>query len=288
MTSISSWGTSPTNDTIWREPGKAGPRPPRSIQGISGLALDGYKDKCLRRRIAVRMRACGVQSYREYQELLERDSAEAARLKDTITIHVTSFYRNAETWNLVRTRVLPELFSGTWSAVRAWSAGCSSGEEAYTLAMLMAEFLDQQGKGGHLNRVTVDATDVDAGCLARANDARYPREALGDVPASLASRYFEDNGSEYRVIERVRRRVVARASDLCSDPAPRRSYQLILCRNVVIYFGRAMQERVFLDFAEALAPGGFLVLGKVESLSGRARDLLTLLDARERIYRRAA
>jgi chemotaxis protein methyltransferase CheR len=172
--------------------------------------------------------------------------------------------------------------------VRAWSAGCSSGEEAYTLAMLMAEFLDQQGKGGHLNRVTVDATDIDARCLARANDAQYPREALGDVPASLASRYFEDNGSEYRVIERVRRRVVVRASDLCSDPAPRRSYQLILCRNVVIYFGRAMQERVFLDFAEALAPGGFLVLGKVESLSGRARDLLTLLDARERIYRRAA
>jgi chemotaxis protein methyltransferase CheR len=136
--------------------------------------------------------------------------------------------------------------------------------------------------------VTVDATDIDARCLARANDARYPREALGDVPASLASRYFEDHGPEYRVIERVRRRVVVRASDLCSDPAPRRSYQLILCRNVVIYFGRAMQERVFLDFAEALAPGGFLVLGKVESLSGRARDLLTLLDARERIYRRAA
>src|SRR5215204_1449081 len=107
MTSISSWGTSPTNDTIWREPGKAGPLPMTApdkeafleligrISRHTGLALDGYKDKCLRRRIAVRMRACGVQSYGEYQELLQRDAAETARLKDTITIHVTSFYRNA-------------------------------------------------------------------------------------------------------------------------------------------------------------------------------------------------
>jgi chemotaxis methyl-accepting protein methylase len=258
------------------------------ISRQTGLSLDGYKDKCLRRRIAVRMRACGVKSYQEYQELLERDAAEAARLKDTITINVTSFYRNAETWNLVRNRVLPELLGRDLSMIRAWSAGCSSGEEAYTLAMMIAEFLDQQGRGQHLDRVTVDATDVDAQCLARANQARYPREALADVPASLAQRYFEERGAEYQVIDRVRRRVVVRASDLCIDPVPRRSYQLILCRNVVIYFGRAMQERVFLDFAEALAPGGFLILGKVESLSGQARDLLTLLDARERIYRRAA
>jgi chemotaxis protein methyltransferase CheR len=82
--------------------------------------------------------------------------------------------------------------------------------------------------------------------------------------------------------------VVVRSSDLCIDPAPGRNYQLIVCRNVVIYFERAMQERIFLTFAEALAPGGFLVLGKVESLFGRARDILTLLDPRERIYRRAA
>src|SRR4051812_42206162 len=119
------------------------------ISRHTGLSLDGYKDKCLRRRIAVRMRACGVQSYREYQELLERDAAEAARLKDTITINVTSFYRNAETWNLVRSRVLPELLSGTRSAVRAWSARCSPGEETYTPPPLLAEFPDPHGRGQH-------------------------------------------------------------------------------------------------------------------------------------------
>jgi chemotaxis protein methyltransferase CheR len=253
-----------------------------------GLSLDAYKDKCLRRRIAVRMRACGVHSYAEYEQLLNRDAAEYDRLKDAITINVTSFYRNADTWNLVRSMVLPELFKDGWQEVRAWSAGCSSGEEAYTLAMLMAEHLDQQGRGNRLDRVTVDATDIDRQCLVRAQDASYSREALGDVPASLVSRYFEDTGAECRVIERVRRRVVVRAADLCLDPTPVHAYQLILCRNVVIYFGRAMQERVFLSFARALAPGGFLVLGKVESLMGQARELLTLLDPRERIYRRAA
>jgi chemotaxis methyl-accepting protein methylase len=260
----------------------------RKISRGIGVSLDGYKDKCLRRRIAVRMRACGVHSYAQYQELLDRDATEYRRLKDVITINVTSFYRNAETWNQVRRRVLPELFNGDWPAVRAWSAGCSSGEEPYTLAMLIAEYLDAQGRADRLELVTVDATDIDRQCLDRAEEACYSPDALVDVPPTLASRYFEPQGSQTRVIERVRRRVVVRASDLGVDPAPSRNYQLILCRNVVIYFGRAMQERVFLGFAEALAPGGFLVLGKVESLFGRARDLLTLLDPRERIYRRAA
>jgi chemotaxis methyl-accepting protein methylase len=253
-----------------------------------GLSLDGYKDKCLRRRIAVRMRACGAPTYADYQEVLDRDRAEYERLKDAITINVTSFYRNVETWNLVRTRILPELFTGDWPALRAWSAGCSSGEEPYTLAMLIAEHLDAQGEADRLNLVTVDATDIDRQCLARAHAASYRRQALADVPAALVSRYFENQGEECRVVERVRRRVVVQASDLCADPPPARNYQLILCRNVVIYFGRTTQERVFYAFAEALAPGGFLVLGKVESLIGRARDLLTLLDPRERIYRRAA
>jgi chemotaxis protein methyltransferase CheR len=260
----------------------------RKISREAGLSLDAYKDKCLRRRIAVRMRACGVHTYSDYQAVLQRDPGEYERLKDVITINVTRFYRNAETWNLVRTTVLPQVCGDNRAEVRAWSAGCSSGEEAYTLAMLIAEHLDAQGRGDRLGLVTVDATDIDRQCLERARAARYRRDALTDVPASLRARYFEDHGTECGVVERVRQRVVVRASDLCVDPPPGRNYDLILCRNVVIYFGRATQERVFMAFAEALAPGGFLVLGKVESLFGQARDRLTLLDPRERIYRRAA
>jgi chemotaxis protein methyltransferase CheR len=260
----------------------------RKISREAGLSLDAYKDKCLRRRIAVRMRASGVHSYIEYQALLDRDPEEYERLKDAITINVTRFYRNADTWDQVRTMLVPQICSDSQGRIRAWSAGCSSGEEPYTLALLIAEHLETQGSADRLGLVTIDATDIDRQCLERARIARYAREVVADVPAGVVDRYFENAGEDYRVAERIRTRVFVQDSDLCTDPPPSREYQLILCRNVVIYFGRDTQERVFMKFAEALAPGGFLVLGKVESLFGPARDRLTLVNPRERIYRRAA
>jgi chemotaxis methyl-accepting protein methylase len=260
----------------------------RKISREVGISLDAYKDKCLRRRIAVRMRASGVHSYIEYRALLDRDPQEYERLKDAITINVTRFYRNTETWDQVRTLLLPEICANPGVPVRAWSAGCSSGEEPYTLAVLIAEHLDAQGRPDQLGLVTIDATDIDRECLQRARTARYSRDALTDLPAHLLERYFEDGGTEYRVAERVRDRVCVRDADLCVAAPPGRNYQLILCRNVVIYFGRDTQERVFKQFAEALAPGGFLVLGKVETLFGPARERLTLVNPRERIYRLAA
>jgi chemotaxis protein methyltransferase CheR len=260
----------------------------RRISREVGFSLEAYKDKCLRRRIAVRMRACGVRTYADYLAVLDRSPSEYERLKDAITINFTRFYRNAETWNLLRDRVLQEICDSSNGEIRAWSAGCASGEEPYTLAVLIADYLDRHGRSDRLDRLTVDATDIDHTCLERARAGRYRKEALAEFPTDLVNRYFEKNGDEYRVIERVRRRVVVCPLDLSSQPPLRRHYQLILCRNVVIYFGRSTQERLFLTFAKALAPGGILVLGKVETLFGPARDQLTLLDPRERVYRRTA
>lgn len=259
----------------------------RKISRAVGLRLDAYKDKCLQRRIAVRMRACGVHTYADYMAVLDSRPGEYERLKDAITINVTRFYRNAETWNLLRDTLLKDLCE-TDGELRAWSAGCSSGEEPYTLAVLIADYLDRHGRADRLGLLTVDATDIDQECLERARAGRYRREAVADVPPELVGRYFENDGAGYRVVERVRSRVVVRQLDLSSQPPPRRHYHLILCRNVVIYFGRSTQERVFSTFAEALAPGGILVLGKVETLFGPARERLTLLDPRERVYRRIA
>ena len=219
----------------------------RQISRTSGFALEAYKDKCIRRRIAVRMRACGVHTYDDYRALLERSPGEYERLRDALTINVTRFYRNAETWNLLRRDILPALLDAPRIDIRAWSAGCASGEEPYTLAMLAADHLDRAGRGHELARLTVDATDIDRACLERARAATYR---------------------------------------LSREPPLREDYDLILCRNVVIYFDRQMQERLFRTFAEALAPGGHLILGKVETLFGPARDRLTLVDPRERVYRR--
>jgi chemotaxis protein methyltransferase CheR len=261
----------------------------RVISQGSGFTVEAYKEKCVRRRIAVRMRACGVHTYQDYQTFLERTPAEYELLRDALTINVTRFYRNAETWNLLRRDLVPLLCAAPAGRLSAWSAGCSSGEEPYTLAALVADHVDQTGRPDELERWTIDATDVDRASLDRAAAGRYRSEALSEMPPELLLAYFEPTGSpigEYRVRERLRHRVHVRRLDLSREAPPRRTYHLILCRNVVIYFDRAMQERLFQTFAGALAPGGFLVLGKVETLFGPARDMLQLIDARERIYRR--
>jgi len=260
----------------------------RRIAETSGFTIEAYKDKCIRRRIAVRMRACGVHSYEDYRRFLERSPAEIERLRDALTINVTRFYRNADTWNAVRRVVLPDLFERPRVELRAWSAGCASGEEPYTLAMLVADYLDQAGRGGELARLTIDATDIDRASLECARAAVYRAETLSEMPPELVAGGFEGSGEERRVTDRVRRRVQIHRLDLSRDAPLRTDYDLILCRNVVIYFDRPMQERLFATFAGALVRGGYLVLGKVETLFGVARERLALVDPRERVYRRPA
>ena len=258
----------------------------RAISLRAGIALEAYKDKCLRRRIAVRMRACSVHTYAEYLALVERTPAEFERLTDALTINVTRFYRNPETWEYLRLRVLPELVRARQGQVRVWSAGCSSGEEPYTIAMLLAEACERAGRPEWLDRVAVDATDIDRLSMERAEAGRYAAAAVADTPADLRARWFTAAGPELEIAPALQHRVTVRRLDLTKEAPLRPAYDLILCRNVVIYFDKPMQERLFATFADALAPGGTLVLGKVETLLGPARERLQLVDARERVYRR--
>ncbi|MEO7985071.1 MAG: protein-glutamate O-methyltransferase CheR [Gemmatimonadales bacterium] len=258
----------------------------RKISQGSGFTLEAYKDKCIRRRIAVRMRACGVHTYADYRTLLDATPDEYDRLRDALTINVTRFYRNPEAWNLLRSELVPGLCERHQGELRVWSAGCSSGEEAYTAAALFTEYFEREGRPDQARRVVIDATDVDRISLDRARAGRYRIEAAVDMPAELTQGFLERDGEEYRVAERVRRSVFVRRLDLSKELPPRRDYHLILCRNVVIYFDRPMQERLFQTFADALVPGGLLVLGKVETLFGPARDRMILVDPRERVYRR--
>ena len=150
--------------------------------------------------------------------------------------------------------------------------------------MLLAEAARAAHEPDRLNRARIDATDVDAESLARTTAAEYPDGAFAEMPVDLARQYFP--GSPRRPLPVLRDLVRVRRHDLTYEPPPVPPYDLIVCRNVVIYFDRPMQERLFLAFAEALAPEGVLVLGKVETLFGPARERLRLEDPRERIYRR--
>lgn len=257
------------------------------ITRARGICCEAYKDRCLKRRIAVRMRARGVHTFDDYARVLDLDIHEYDQLLDALTINVTKFFRNPETWAALAP-YLAERWRAREGALVAWSAGCASGEEPYTVAVALAEAARLSSTLAWLPRARVLATDIDRVSLERAAAARYPASAFTEIPADLARRWLEPpaaDGSRAPVAA-VRERVVVRRHDLTRERPPERPLDLIACRNVVIYFDRATQERLFADFAEALAPGGLLLLGKVETLLGPARDVLRLENARERIYRR--
>lgn len=248
-----------------------------------GVCCDAYKEKCLRRRIGVRMRARGVHTFEEYARLLDADAHEYDRLLDALTINVTKFYRNAESWTALARPYLTDLWRARRGQVRVWSAGCASGEEPYTVAVVVAETARGLGEDALLPRVRIDATDIDRDSLERTRAAEFPDGAFSEMPASLIRRYFTEPAPR-RPLAPLHGLVHVRRHDLTRERPPHPPYDLIVCRNVVIYFDRPMQERLFTTFADALTPGGILLLGKVETLFGPARDRLTLADARERIY----
>ena len=267
-------------------PGGGGPQQERAfvalmkkISETRGVSCESYKDKCLKRRIAVRMRARGVHSYADYSQVLDRDVHEYDLLLDALTINVTKFYRNAETWAALAP-YLATLWRARGGRIRVWSAGCASGEEPYTIAVLLAEAAGSDP----LAHAQVDATDVDRLSLERTRAAIYPDAAFTEMPAALQRRYFPGG----QPVPQVRGLVRILAHDLMREPPPQPPYDLIVCRNVVIYFERQAQERLFQVFVDALRPGGVLLLGKVETLFGPARSHLTLADPRERIYMKPA
>ena len=259
----------------------------QQLGDAQNLRFEAYKDSCLRRRVAVRMRACGVRTYDDYARRLREDEAEYGRFLDALTINVTKFYRNADMWNFVAGSVVPELLEKRGSAIKCWSAGCASGEEPYTLAVLLLEGA-RRTRMDPLFGPCIDATDLDERSLQTAAEGRYARESFSEMPNTLTNRYFKPEGRDKaRVVSGdVRDLVRFQRHDLTREAPPHPPYDLILFRNVVIYFQRSTREQIFAAMAHALNPGGALVLGKVETLFGGACDILRKGNVRERVYRR--
>jgi chemotaxis protein methyltransferase CheR len=243
-----------------------------------------YKEKCLRRRVAVRMRARGLGSLADYAALLESDPAEYDQLLDALTINVSKFFRNWEIWAAMDELVVPELFAGPPGERRLWSAGCAGGEEPYSLSILLHEWAARHGRERDLDDFRILGTDIDRRSLSTARRAEYPELAFGDTPPQVRERWFSP-AFPHRLDARAMRRVSFDQRDLISGE-PERGVALILCRNVIIYFDREIQEELFQRFYDSLLPGGFLVLGKVETLLGRPRSLFRPVSHRDRIFRK--
>ncbi|HKS06568.1 MAG TPA: protein-glutamate O-methyltransferase CheR [Gemmatimonadaceae bacterium] len=249
------------------------------------FACGSYKDRCLRRRIAVRMRACKTPSYATYTAFLDQHPAEWEKLLDALTINVTKLFRNPDVYDAIADVVVPELWNRTGPTVRVWSAGCSSGEETYSIAILFHRHAVAAREQSRLGRVHVLGSDIDKRSLLAAERGAYRTPAFGDTRDDLRKAYFSASdpaevNAAIRAITRFERR------DLLNDPPPNGPFQLVVCRNVMIYFDRPSQDQLMERFHSVLSPGGFLVLGKTETLFGAPRDRFTIVKQRERIYRR--
>lgn len=256
----------------------------RKIHAERGFNCHFYKDKCLRRRLAVRMRARGEESFAAYADLLDRDPAEYDLLLETLTINVSKFFRNPEIWDAVRQDVVPALFEKPTDPTRIWSAGCASGEEPYSISILLKEWAAENGRSAELDRFRIVGTDIDHRSLAAARRAEYHELSLTDTPPDLRKRWFS-SGPPYLLDRAATENVEFRHVDLIST-LPEEDLSMIVCRNVIIYFGRDIQEELFQRFHDALRPGGFLVLGKVETLLGRPRTLFRPVNHRARIFQK--
>lgn len=256
----------------------------RQLREEIGLNLKQYKPNYLKRRIGVRMRATGCTDYLQYRQYIKKEAGEGQRLINDLTINVTEFFRDHDVYEAIRKQVLPELIDHKRGSriysLRAWSAGCATGEEPYSLAILFLNALEREGDAESWT-VRITATDLDDKALERARAAKY--EMVKPLPGLILEDYFTREGGLYAVREEIKRPVRFLLIDIMKQP-PLRHLDLILCRNVLIYFERDKQHLILEIFHSCLRPGGFLVLGKSEAVVGAGESGFEPYKRRERIY----
>ena len=254
------------------------------IKDARGFDFTGYKRPSLTRRIQKRMTEAGVATYQDYRDLLEARPAEYDDLFDTVLINVTGFLRDGPAWDYLSQTTVPSLIGskGPDEPVRVWSAGTASGEEAYSLAVLLC---DAMGEAPFRRTLKIYATDIDEGALVTARNARYPtRDVQAAFSPEQVDRYFEPDNGMLSFRKDLRRAVIFGRHDLVQDP-PISRVDLLVCRNTLMYFNAETQRRILSNFHFALRPGGYLFLGKSEALVTRT-NLFAVEDLRFHVFSR--
>lgn len=250
---------------------------------LRSKGFDGnrYKTNYIKRRIAVRMRATEQGTFSDYFHFLQKDPEEIAKLLDRLTIHVTEFFRDPEVFNAVQKVILPSLAGTPNGKIKIWCAGCSTGEEPYSLAMLLQEWSAGAGKDFHIL-----ATDIDPASIRTAERAEYSAGSVTKLPKDRVGRWFRAEHHHVMVVKEVRQKVQFRVHDLLGRWNPSMTgFDLIFCRNMLIYLTSIQQQGIYESFYNALIPQGHLVLGLTETLLGPSRRFFKCVDIRNRIYR---
>jgi len=249
----------------------------------TGHDFSQYKTNTLMRRVARRMVVHGIDAQAQYVALLRKQPAELDRLFGELLIRVSSFFRDPEAFQALESKVIPTLFKDRSmdQPIRVWVPGCSTGEEAYSIAILIAEAMERMGRRFP---VQIFATDIDTRALDIARAGRYPDTIAANVSGARLKRYFTHNANQYEISKDIRELLVFAEQSISKDP-PFSKLDLVSCRNLLIYMGSGLQQRIMPVVHYALKPGGHLFLGTAESI-GHADDLLSVVDRKWNIYKR--
>ncbi|MGP7816062.1 CheR family methyltransferase [Niallia sp. 01092] len=224
----------------------------------SGIDLSLYKEAQMKRRLTSLYVKRGFTSFRDYFQAICKNKELMEELLDRMTINVSEFYRNYKRWEVLEQKILPGLINKSKSRLKVWSAACSTGEEPYTISMILAN-------SSAFPKYDILATDIDENAIKKAQAGLYVERALNEVPAKQKQKYFIENGSFYEISEQIKKSVVFKKQNLLADPF-QESYDLIVCRNVLIYFTEEAKDKLYQKFAAALRPGGVFFVGSTEQI----------------------
>lgn len=251
-----------------------------------GTDLSKYRRSCLRRRVSLRMTTVGSDDLEEYMEYLKGHPGEMKLLLDAVTIHVTDFFRDRDVFDTLYNRVFPEIIGEKLvegvNRIRIWSAGCSTGEETYSIAVLLLELLRKERI---VLKPRIFGTDISEESCRFAMQGTYADRRVCGIPGRLVKRYFDIDGSTCRVTQQIKRHVKFKVHDIFSKP-PFSALDLVVCRNVLIHFNQQARSTVLTNFYSVMNPGGILLLGKSEAITGPELRMFQLIDARNKIYQK--
>ena len=231
----------------------------KNVYALTSIDLNSYKERQMKRRIDTLIAKNKYPGYDEYVAAIKKDKVLFEEFVNYLTINVSEFYRNPEQWKILESEVFPELVKKYGSGVRIWSAACSTGDEPYSLAMLLSKFMP-------LNKIKIIATDIDEQVLDKARMGLYRGQSLNALPDEFKTKYFTKVGdNSFQIKDEVKKCVEFKKHNLLKDPYPTR-LNLIVCRNVVIYFTEEAKDGIYKRFYDSLVPGGTLFVGSTEQI----------------------
>ena len=230
----------------------------KDIYKLTNINLTLYKERQMKRRIETLMNRVGFQNFEDYYKAIKNDPKLLRSFVSYLTINVSEFYRNPNQWEVFEKQMIPYLQGKFGTQLNIWSAACSTGDEPYSLVMALSKHMP-------LNRIRIYATDIDKQVMEKAKIGLYNEKSLAGVPKEFKQKYFEKVGPSYKIADEIKARVEFKQANLLKDTYPT-NCDLIVCRNVLIYFTEEAKDEVFRKFAASLKKGGYLFIGSTEQI----------------------